>query len=447
MPSNPAGKLKVFLCHAVEDKQKVRMYHTWLTESGFDVWMDEENLEAGQDWDYEISVAIRNSDAILIFLSSKAVSKEGYVQKEIARALDIALEKPQGTIFIIPVRLEECSIPYALKKFQYVDLFEKHGNLGLKKSLYLRAQKLGVLPTIPDKFLVNAPRKKNNALLSWGVGSIWICVSASCVCLASAYYFQNLFPAAFPPAASSAATFPTLPPSSTPSSDPVTTATAVPSPTFTETPAIAPTAFVPTQAAPDPNDLVVNGSFVNGFDGWTRELLDNGGSSKAHIISFGSGRFGSALHIENEGKGGIYFWQSVSLPNLNFDFSATFISRANAGLFGGGSQSDVVIVYLDSQEQELGRTIVSNKPGTAFTDTNLYGAPQTPKDTNQEHYFFVKNDTVIKDFRLNLSSEVQENLLGINAGQVAKVKIILATGGSAFYSDLIVTDVSILPSQ
>jgi hypothetical protein len=446
MPANPARKLKVFLCHAAEDKQKVRMYHTWLTEAGFDVWMDEENLEAGQDWDYEISVAIRNSDAILIFLSSKSVSKEGYVQKEIARALDIALEKLEGAIFIIPVRLEVCDIPYRLKRFQYVDLFEKYGNPRLKKSLYLRAQKLGVLPTVPDKYLATTPKKKNKALLSWGVGAIWVCVLASCICLASAYYFQNLFPASFFPVISSP-TVPMLPPSLTPSSEPVIPTTAVPSPTFTEASTIAPTAFVPTQAVPDPNDLVLNGSFVNGFDGWTRELLDNGGSSKAHIISFGSGRFGSALHIENEGKGGIYFWQIVALPNLNVDFSATFISRTNAGLLGGGSQSDVVIVYLDSQEQELGRTIISNKPGTAFTDTNLYGAPQTPKDTNQEHYFFVKNDTVIKDFRLNLSSEVQENLLGINVGQIAKVQIILATGGSAFYSDLIVTDVSILPSQ
>jgi len=36
------------------------------------------------------------------------VTKEGYIQKELRRVLDIALEKPEETIFIIPLRLEEC---------------------------------------------------------------------------------------------------------------------------------------------------------------------------------------------------------------------------------------------------------------------------------------------------------------------------------------------------
>ena len=422
------------------------MYYTWLTEAGFDVWMDEENLEAGQDWDYEISAAIRNADAILIFLSSKSINKEGYVQKEIARALDIALEKPEGAIFIIPARLEACAIPSRLRKWQCLDLFEKGGNQRLKRALYIRAQKLGVLPRTPDKFAAGVPPKQKKPMLVWGVGFIWTCILLLCLCAVPLAYFQNLFPVSIQPNSPFAGE-PTFLISPSPAVTFTSAAVVLPSPTYTEIPTIEPTMFIPTPALPDPNDLAINGSFVNGFDGWNRELLDNGGSSKAHIISFQSGKFGSALHIENEGKGGIYFWQEIILPNLNVTFSATFISRTNAGLFGGGNQSDIVIVYIDSQDKELGRTIVSNKPGTPFTDTNLYGAPQTPKDTNQTHYFYVKNDTVVKNFELNLLSEVQENLLGVDAGSVAKIQIILATGGSGLYSDLIVTDISVLPNS
>jgi hypothetical protein len=39
------------------------------------------------------------------------VTKEGYVQREIRRAIEVAEEKPEGTIFIVPVKLEECDVP------------------------------------------------------------------------------------------------------------------------------------------------------------------------------------------------------------------------------------------------------------------------------------------------------------------------------------------------
>jgi hypothetical protein len=50
----------------------------------------------------EISKAIRNSDAIIICLSKASVLKEGYVQKEIKSALDIAEEKPEARFSSFP---------------------------------------------------------------------------------------------------------------------------------------------------------------------------------------------------------------------------------------------------------------------------------------------------------------------------------------------------------
>jgi hypothetical protein len=35
-------------------------------------------------------------------LSRRSLSKEGYVQKELRQALEVAKEKPEGTIFLIP---------------------------------------------------------------------------------------------------------------------------------------------------------------------------------------------------------------------------------------------------------------------------------------------------------------------------------------------------------
>jgi hypothetical protein len=72
---------------------------------GFQPWLDEEDLLPGQEWAREIARAVRTCDVIIVCLSRTSVTKEGFVQKEIRQALDIADEKPEGTIFVIPVSL------------------------------------------------------------------------------------------------------------------------------------------------------------------------------------------------------------------------------------------------------------------------------------------------------------------------------------------------------
>lgn len=132
--------LKVFLCHASGDKPVVRDLYKRLTADGVDAWLDQERLLPGQDWRMEIPRAVREADVIVICLSNKSISKEGYVQKEIKFALDIAEEKPDGTIFLIPARLEDCVVPERLNRWQWVDLYENNGFIKLLRSLKLRAE-------------------------------------------------------------------------------------------------------------------------------------------------------------------------------------------------------------------------------------------------------------------------------------------------------------------
>ncbi|MCC5645668.1 TIR domain-containing protein [Nostoc sp. CHAB 5824] len=131
-----SGKLlKVFLCHGSEDKPAVRKLYYQLLATGIEPWLDEENLLPGQDWKYEIAKAVRASDVVLVCLSRTSVNKTGFVQKEIKYALDVADEKPEGAIFLIPVRLEECTIPEQLSGKQWLDLFQDKGLNRLIKSL------------------------------------------------------------------------------------------------------------------------------------------------------------------------------------------------------------------------------------------------------------------------------------------------------------------------
>ena len=79
----------------------------------------------------------------VVCLSKSSITKEGYIQKEIRFALDVALEKNDKTIFIIPIRLEECDVPEKLKKWQYIDYFDKKWFSKLIAAFEKRANDLG----------------------------------------------------------------------------------------------------------------------------------------------------------------------------------------------------------------------------------------------------------------------------------------------------------------
>jgi len=138
--------LKIFISHAVEDKPEIHKLYEFLRSCGSDPWLDDEKLVPGQDWKFEISKALNETDVILICMTKRAISKEGYVQKEIRFALDRALEMPEGGIFVIPARLEECEIPYQLKSYQWVDLYVDGGMKKLLRSFNFRAEQVGANP-------------------------------------------------------------------------------------------------------------------------------------------------------------------------------------------------------------------------------------------------------------------------------------------------------------
>jgi len=146
--------IRVFLCHASDDKGEVRKLHSWLTEHGFLPWLDERDLVPGQDWHEAIKSAVRATDVVLICLSPTAVGKSGYVQKELREALDVADEQPFGAIFLIPTKLAECDVPLHLQHLQWVELYKDGGHDALLAALRLKAAsgRLGGpnLPPIQD---------------------------------------------------------------------------------------------------------------------------------------------------------------------------------------------------------------------------------------------------------------------------------------------------------
>jgi hypothetical protein len=132
-------RLHVFLAHSRGDREDVRSLYHRLSRDGVEAWLDEAKLLPGQDWEYEIRKAVRESDAVIVCLSKGFNKQRGYRQKEVRIALEEADLLPEGQIFIIPARLEECDLPESLRRWQRVDLFEVDGYKKLLQALRRRA--------------------------------------------------------------------------------------------------------------------------------------------------------------------------------------------------------------------------------------------------------------------------------------------------------------------
>lgn len=130
-----ANRDRIFLAHAAEDKPKVRDLYDRLKARGLEPWLDEIDLIPGQIWREEIPKAINSAAVFLACLSKTAVAKQGYLHREFRYALSAFAELPQGSIFLIPVRLDDCEVPdlsipelaLNLGDLHWVDLFAADG--------------------------------------------------------------------------------------------------------------------------------------------------------------------------------------------------------------------------------------------------------------------------------------------------------------------------------
>lgn len=117
-------KLRLFLCHGAEDKEIAVSFYHELKQLGYEPWLDKIDLRVGQKWRELIPEKVRSSDLVIALLSSSSVRRRGYVHAELDLALKTALEVPDGEVFILPVRLDECKLPARLEDYHRADFFD-----------------------------------------------------------------------------------------------------------------------------------------------------------------------------------------------------------------------------------------------------------------------------------------------------------------------------------
>ena len=76
------------------------------------MWFDQESLSPGVKWKPAISIAIRECRYFIALLSSRSISKRGFVQSEIKQAIEVLEEYPENETYVIPVRLDECEVTH-----------------------------------------------------------------------------------------------------------------------------------------------------------------------------------------------------------------------------------------------------------------------------------------------------------------------------------------------
>ncbi len=136
MTDKDPAKTIVFISYASEDFEYAERLYNELKKAGFNPWLDKKELLPGQNWEYELEIAIRKSRYFIPLFSNKSVNKTGHVQKEFKFALEVFKRYPPNTIFAIPVRLGDCEIPYSeLKSIHHVNLFPLEDDAAWKEGI------------------------------------------------------------------------------------------------------------------------------------------------------------------------------------------------------------------------------------------------------------------------------------------------------------------------
>lgn len=110
----------VFISHATQDKPLiVDPLLRWLKDvANIKVWIDSNNLVGGVSLPSAISTAIPKCKAMVIVMSEASV-RSNWVEKEINKAIGHQNKYPEFKI--IPIRVDDCSIPETLQELLYID--------------------------------------------------------------------------------------------------------------------------------------------------------------------------------------------------------------------------------------------------------------------------------------------------------------------------------------
>lgn len=136
----------IFISHSHKDKDKARFLADELKGFEYRVWIDNLEIEPGEDWPDEIETGIDSSEIILVVWTKDAKNSK-WVKNEIARA-------DAKSKLIVPLMFDDSEVTVTLQTKQHIDF---------KKSWFTGFQNLTAYFI---RYLDNTPEQTNNAPFS-----------------------------------------------------------------------------------------------------------------------------------------------------------------------------------------------------------------------------------------------------------------------------------------
>lgn len=181
-------------------------------------------------------------------------------------------------------------------------------------------------------------------------------------------------------------------------------------------------------------NLITNGDFSRQLEGWSKSIGDvTKGHSQSDIVPFNQSRAGKALQLAHRGEGHVQYSQIVPVASPDVIFQVSFRPRVREGNmtgFSGSGVAQVGLVYMDSEGQRMGETILVSYVKNPFADTALVGVPRRESDSNTKHFIELAGEKFYENYQLDVRNELENNLMGIKPDDVKKIAIVLWCGAS-----------------
>ncbi|MDU8943405.1 toll/interleukin-1 receptor domain-containing protein [Ovoidimarina sediminis] len=103
---------KVFVSYVRQDSKFVDRLVETLDRNEIDVWLDRNDLDPGQPWEFAIRKAIQNGWKFLSIQSAKRLAREKTeANKELSIAFEEFTKRPLDSGWLIPIRIDDSEIP------------------------------------------------------------------------------------------------------------------------------------------------------------------------------------------------------------------------------------------------------------------------------------------------------------------------------------------------
>ncbi|NNM22628.1 MAG: toll/interleukin-1 receptor domain-containing protein [Flavobacteriaceae bacterium] len=139
---------KIFFSYSRENSEFVLNLAKELRTAGAEVWLDQLDIKPGTRWDKSIEDALRSSKTLLVILSKTSVASDN-VMDEVSYALEEGKQ-------VVPVLMEECEIPFRLRRLQFADFAESH-----EKGMETLTEALGLGEKAPLNLTTDQQRPKD----------------------------------------------------------------------------------------------------------------------------------------------------------------------------------------------------------------------------------------------------------------------------------------------